>query len=461
MCDYREENVRRRVPGENNSSNSAQNNVPPADFLLPSSRSLRALMPACLDAVGLPTVTSLGTGAQARKLLDLPQVSRVCLVLVDGLGYENLAGRIGHAPTLRNWTQREPLITCAPSTTAAALTALATGELPGQTAMLSYSLKSPVTQQNFSLITFENSGVDQRKWQPIPTLAEQLGGGVSSVDTCESRSSGALAHGFSSSATSAHGFSSATSTTSFSSPSFTQGISASGTENNKETPMLMAFHEPKHEGSGLTLAAWRGMPSQGCATFEERANATARFLRSGGRFAYFYWGDVDHAGHRYGSESEEWTANLEICDAGLAYLAQKLPKDALIIVSADHGMIDPNRRIDIAQTPNLAQGVDLVSGEERALHLYTKEPENVSERWRSYLGEDSWVLTKEECRTLGLFGELSTHSASVMGDVLAFQAGRLSIVDSRGRKPGMPFLKGVHGSLTRREMLVPLFAELV
>ncbi|MDK6763441.1 alkaline phosphatase family protein, partial [Escherichia coli] len=99
----------------------------------------------------------------------LPRASRVCLVLVDGLGAENLAARIGHAPTLRALTAREPLTSTAPSTTAAALTTLGTGALPGRTSMLSYSLRSPRTGRNFSLISWEDSGLNPEEWQPVPT----------------------------------------------------------------------------------------------------------------------------------------------------------------------------------------------------------------------------------------------------------------------------------------------------
>ena len=64
------------------------------------------------------------------------------LVLVDGLGLELLRERLGHAPTLRSWlsgAQAGPgpaALTCAPSTTAAALTTLGTGALPGVTGMV-------------------------------------------------------------------------------------------------------------------------------------------------------------------------------------------------------------------------------------------------------------------------------------------------------------------------------------
>ena len=69
------------------------------------------------------------------------------VVLVDGLGLEMLRQRRGHTPTLRQWlAQREAvtaavgagILTCRPSTTAAALTMLGTSALPGTTGMVGY-----------------------------------------------------------------------------------------------------------------------------------------------------------------------------------------------------------------------------------------------------------------------------------------------------------------------------------
>ena len=169
----------------------------------------------------------------------------------------------------------------------------------------------------------------------------------------------------------------------------------------------------------------------------------------------FYWSEVDHAGHEHGAQSEQWARALEELDRGLGKLRRALPRGSRIALSADHGMVDPTERIDIAEYPELREGVDLVSGEERGLHLYTADPEGVARRWHEALGERSLIYTKTQAINAGLYGEVTEFSRQVMGDVLAYQHGSLSIVDSRSRLPGRPFMKGVHGSLTRREMLVP------
>ncbi|MBS5747998.1 MULTISPECIES: alkaline phosphatase family protein [Actinotignum] len=376
--------------------------------VLPAARSLRAVLGECLAACGvLPEMESAAAETERAGVLDLPRASRVCLVLVDGLGAENLAARIGHAPTLRALTAREPLTSTAPSTTAAALTTLGTGELPGRTAMLSYSLRSPRTGRNFSLISWEDSGLNPEEWQPFPTWAQRL-------------------------------------------EAARPGIAK----------QLGAIQDPDHIGSGLTRAAWRGFTAIGGPALDDRVHLAARFLREGGRFAYLYWGEVDHRGHRWGATSEEWTMALEDLDAGIRLLTRLLPPDTLLVLTADHGMVDPSERIDVATTPALSEGVDLYSGEERAVHLYTREPEAVAARWRDYLGERSWIYTKKEAIATGMFGPVTAQAREAMGDVLAFQRGPLSVVHTGQMQPGATFMRGVHGSLTPTEMLIPLLLEL-
>ncbi|MGO1593456.1 MAG: alkaline phosphatase family protein, partial [Ancrocorticia sp.] len=280
-----------------------------SEWLLPGQRSVRATLSAALDAVGFGTP---GSSAD-RELLGIPQADRVCFVLVDGLGFHNLEARSGHARTLRSWSSVEPLTTVAPSTTAAAITAVGTGALPGQTAMTSYALKSPVTGENFSLIKWEGSGLDPLAWQTHPTLFEQL-------------------------------------------PS-------------EQARQCVLIQPREFVASGLTQCALRGARALPAKTLEDRVEAAAKALRGGGSVAYLYWGELDHAGHGKGWMSDEWVSELEGLDAAMSALARALPKGTLIVLTADHGMVDVTQRYDVAELATLAQQVSLVSGEERAVHL--------------------------------------------------------------------------------------------
>lgn len=365
-------------------------------------RSNRMSLSASLDAVGLQHDN--GQSRRAREMLGLPQAQRVCFVMVDGLGWLNLSARFGHAPTLRSWQAQDPLSTVVPSTTAAAITSIGTAQNPGSTAMLSYELCSPVTEQPFSLITWKNSGIDPHEWQSVPTIFERLGEDASSC---------------------------------------------------------VLIHQADFVDSGLTRCALRGVRSIAAETLSDRVEAAGKALRNGKRAVYLYWGELDHRGHNKGWNSEEWIGALEDFDAGMRRLTRVVPRDTLIVLTADHGMIDVSERIDVSQISGLLDGITVVSGEERALHLYCDRPDEIAARWENELGDRSWIFTKDEARTMELFGDMSDFSLSVCGDVLVFQKHTVSLVDARGRDPLRPFMVGVHGSLTEQEMLVPLLVEVV
>jgi len=107
----------------------------------------------------------------------------------------------------------------------------------------------------------------------------------------------------------------------------------------------------------------------------------------------------------------------------------------------------------------VARGVALVGGEPRAVHVYTDPGETtaVAARWRDVLGDDALVLEREEVLARGLLGpDPRTEAVAAAGDVIVALRGRATVVDSRTQTPASLALVGVHGSLTEREMRVPL-----
>ncbi|USR80122.1 alkaline phosphatase family protein [Arcanobacterium pinnipediorum] len=365
---------------------------------IPGQARLDHVLPAALDAVGLRE------DRQARDILGLPRAQRVCVVLVDGLGFYNLADRLGHAPALRAMGIGEPITSVVPSTTAAAITSFGTGLLPGMTAMTGYSLRVPHTDRSFSLIKWPDSAVDVAKWQTQPTLFSQLG---------------------------------------------------------DQLDLAVTIQPKKFHGSGLSYAALRGARALYGQSLEERVQLAVRALSKDARCAYLYWGEIDAAGHKHGWCSEAWIGQLEIFDAGIALLRRMLPQGTLLVITADHGMIDVDQRIDIAQIPALAQDVDVVAGEPRAVHLYTSDPQAVAQRWRDYTQDKAWVMTQSELIDSGMLGHTSHFTRQTMGDVLVFAREGYVYVDSRVQSSSAIGLIGVHGSLTEIEMSIPLIVEVI
>ena len=97
---------------------------------------LSAVLPALSAAIGHPTPTKVHADPKAcQRALGLPDAESAIVVLVDGLGYWNLAMRLGHAPYLRSLmnesANQRPIATCAPSTTVGGHGRIRYRNLPG------------------------------------------------------------------------------------------------------------------------------------------------------------------------------------------------------------------------------------------------------------------------------------------------------------------------------------------
>lgn len=414
------------------------------------------------DEVTCPT-TSLVTNAQATqaaKRLGLDQLgdaqAPLVMVLVDGLGWQMLRERAGHTPNLRRLlADSDYLHTCAPSTTAAALTTLATGVYPGAHAMVGYAVRDPLLRSQlgaghvpkasdvFDLITFKNSSHDPLTWQSVPTLIERAN---------------------------------AKAKAGYGSPLGAVSIGRS-----------------KFAGSGLSLAAWRGFKHIGVDALDQRPYQAYRAIKEGAKLVYLYVGELDHAGHNHGWHSDKWLQALEALDAMVGQLFRRLPAGTRIVLTADHGMVDTDRhhRIDLAKEKELSKDVVAVAGESRFLQLYVADDvanvpaagspglgvagsrgacgvvenngreelaQSVAKRWAEFLGDRAiWVGTDPA----PLMGSLSPGARAAVGDVLVALNDNWTVVDSRVQSFHATQLIGVHGSLTPVELEVPLIKALV
>ena len=358
--------------------------------------------PLITDVVagGLATIDPALPGASAQAAASLGMETgahQLLLILVDGLGYDLIEEYVGHTPTLRRVRgDVRSIHTVVPSTTAAAITAFGTGERPGATNMVGFSVAYRGTVMN--LLAMEG-GPAPSEWQPVPTYFERL--------------------------------------------------AAADVASAVVSPARFA-------GSGLTGAALRGARHVPAETLDERVSAALRELRAGTPVVYLYWSEIDHAGHGSGVGSDSWIANLEEFDAGLARLLRSLPAGVRTVMTADHGMInvDASQIVDVASTPALREGVRIVAGETRAVHVHADagRADEVEARWRDVLGESAWIVSGEAISALIGAGD----GAAVIGDFLVLARGRGGVVDSRTQSASAIAMPGVHGSLTSTEMRIPV-----
>ena len=210
--------------------------------------------------------------------------------------------------------------------------------------------------------------------------------------------------------------------------------------------------------SGLTRAVLRGGDYRGSDSVGERVAEVARATLESPGLTYVYWGDLDKTGHVHGVDSVEWRAELQHVDDIVRALVRVMPVSARLLVTADHGMVDcpEDARIDV-DTMSLREGVECLAGEPRMRHVYAKHgaAEDVAQTWAALLGDSARVLLRHEAIAAGLFGEVEDDYRGRIGDVIAIAHGNIALVSQRTDSI-VSSLRGQHGSLTEREVDIPL-----
>ena len=354
----------------------------------------------------LPSIAmSLGVpGSDPDRSFDFPAARRAVVVLVDGLGYELVRRRGGHAPWLRSLLPAAYRVHCGfPSTTATSMGTFGTGRPPGVHGLLGYEVLIPGEDRLLNELSWQD-GPDPLRWQPEETVFQRA-----------ARDGVAVTH-------------------------VSTGFFA---------------------GSGLTRAALRGGDFVAAVSLADRVDAAVTVVSASPRaLVYLYWGDLDRVGHVNGCTSWEWGQELESIDHELARLARLLPADTSLTVTADHGMVDAPHalRVDVAHDPELREGVRHLGGEPRALQLYP-EPgacDDVLATWTERLGERAWVRPRADVVDAGWFGPVRSRNLDRIGEVVVAMRDTFAVVDSRRARPELLALLGLHGSLTDDEVAVPV-----
>src|ERR1700744_5953726 len=362
-----------------------------------------------LPAYGSRTLAELGSsilaslGGSGTNTLGLPELHKVCLLVVDGLGWELLRDHPAAAPFLNELAMNaQPLAAGFPATTVTSLTSLGTGSAPGQHGVLGYQVAIPGEHKLLNGLRGD-AGTDPVRWQPRPTIYERA------------EAAGVAAY----------------------------YVAPRGFRN-----------------SGLTRAATRGARYWPADSMGALAGEAGIALREADEvLVTAYHGDLDGTGHGHGVGSDAWYYQLAHVDKLAEQLAGALPSDATLYVTADHGMVDvpAEDRVDADDQPDLRAGVSLLGGEPRARHVYARPgaAADVLAAWRGVLGNRAWVVSREEAIKENWFGPVDPEMVPRIGDVIAAPTGNWAIVATE-TEPRESALVGRHGSLVAHAQLIPL-----
>ncbi len=366
---------------------------------------------ALAGIAGAHGVESTQVSTALARLIGQPE--HMVFVLVDGLGM-SLLEKIpasGFLPT----HLALPMRTVFPSTTAVALTSLATGEWPLRHGITGWWTHVPEIENTAAILHFvaRSSG---KSLSAMGVTAQQ----AFPVDSWMGRAT-------------------------------------------RDTLSLL----PKELASTVYSTYFcGGKPHRAYSTLPEAVDTILTRVRTTHRptYTYLYYEEVDSAIHRSGTAHREIARTLERLDAEMARLWEGLKGHGTLALTADHGFLDipdGGRRGVKFSDPLMDMLRCPPSGDARAMYFHVREDAQgkVCRALEERLGERFAVLGVEEALQMGLFGPgtASPEARVRMGDVLALSLGE-DVIEYRGGNGSGHLASHAahHSGLSPQEMRIPL-----
>jgi hypothetical protein len=321
----------------------------------------------------------------------------VVLLVLDGLGWGTIERHRGALPNLAAM-EGAPISAVVPTTTAAALTSIATGLTPAQHGMVGYRMR--VNGLVLNVLRWQVPGgrsgaPDPARVQPVPPF---LGREIPVVTRAEFRD------------------------------------------------------------SGFTAAHLRGSRFLGWQTTAVLVEHVRRVVADGQRFVYAYYDGVDKVAHAHGLQNGFLAAELSETDDLVGRLLDRLPGDCALVLTADHGQVEAGRR-QFRSLGSLNDFVSAYSGEGRfrSLHARAGAAGELHAAATEQFADEAWIFWRDELFDDGWMGDGATIEVRHrIGDVVL--AARAPVAFADPHAPNEANLVAQHGSLTADEMLVPLLA---
>ena len=362
---------------------------------------------ACLSNV----VPALLGPPDASGWLPAParEAKAVVLLLVDGMGWEQLQERTGLAPVLSGM-EGGAITTVAPTTTTTALTSLTTGSAPGEHGLIGYQ------------IHIQGQVLNALRWTAGPKKADVRKSIV--PEQVQTR------------------------------PAFF----------GRRVP---AVGRSEFRGTGFTRAHLDGVDHRGYKLTSSIAVEVQMLVDGGAPLVYAYYDGPDRVAHEYGFGPYLDAEYAEV-DHLVGQLLAALPPEAALLVVSDHGQVMVGDAIVELARDVLALS-SVVSGEARFRWLHARPGragELLAVATERY-GHHGLVAGRQQVLDEGWLGPyVSPEARSRMGDValvprdpVAFTEPKPPDQNPPGNESKSTFqLIARHGSLTSAEMLVPCLA---
>ena len=351
---------------------------------------------------------------QTRNMFSaIGKPDHLVLILVDGYGM-NFVNMLSEKSFIRSNLAFD-MLTVFPSTTPTVLTSIATGRWPSEHSILGWHNYLPMMNDVATIIKFEktsdgsalyDNNILETDAYPIPSL-----------------------------------------------------FGKSQTDNHFYLPAsICKTPYSRYWSGGIEPECYKDIPQTIKAIQNNIKNS------NGPTFNYVYISDVDHVAHQKGTYDPATCKSVEKIDDFMTLLRKTLPKNARLLMTADHGHLDT--------TPEL---ITYLRGEEELFSLTERKPSGdarimyteVSKENQQHffaiakeqLGPDFITLTTSQAEQLELFGEnsLSTEASKRLGNIMILSTGRAileyrSVLGVSGKEVSISH----HSGLTNEEMRIPL-----
>lgn len=357
--------------------------------------------PKSLGMLGDVLTSALDSVLGRANTLDLSPKKSVCLVLIDGLGLDNLKQARAHAGFL-NSQQNMQAACYFPSTTASSLVSLATGKPPWETGFIGYQIYDRESRIALNLLSGWNTEEQALDFQNLETVSELA---------------------------------------------------------VKEQVQFHVIAHSAYRNSGFTAATMRGSTFHGHDSIPDRFAKARELLAQGARnLTYLYVPELDQTAHAFGSKSNKWLELLEDVDSEVSTLARGLPKSSGIVLTSDHGVIDIERRNHIYVDELIAaETFEYVGGDTRGLFLYLKDKDSVNQVFKKLddsLADSCYIIKPEELVAAGYW----QHSARelLLPELILLAKKEVALYHRDFAKKKSMDMVGHHGSISSAEMTIPL-----
>lgn len=332
--------------------------------------------------------------------LNLPRVKNALVIMVDGLGWENINQFPGHAPFMKkHMTKQSKGFSGFPSTTASSIVSLATGAEPSLHGFIGYRIFDREKSESVNLLTgLDSNGVS--RYLNVPNLSEQA--------------------------------------------------------------QTVVVSRPEYRDSGFSYATFPNARFLGEEKISSRFDVATEELNSGsGKIIYLYVPELDQTAHRFGSRSEKWVQLLELVDSQLKKLIATVQPNRGVVLTADHGVIDvPNEgHIYLDECQALSGRLLDVGGDPRATFLYFApevEIQGMKRELRAWLGEAAHVVDVSELVEAGLYSSDVLAHSNIKPDLVVLAGTKRATYHRNFAKPASLNMIGQHGGVSVEEITIPI-----